>query len=221
MKERVILCDFDGTITDNDNIIAIMKAFGPTGWEEIKDDILSEKCSVQEGVGKMFALLETGKRDEITQFAIRNATIRAGFQDLVTYVKEQGWKFYVVSGGIDFFVHPVLEPFKGIDGVYCNGSDFSGEFIKILWPHSCDESCIGGCGCCKPKILRQFDPEKFDRVVIGDSITDLKVAKLANHVFARDFLAEKCEELKLPHVPFHTFYDVIDALKKELPVNLK
>ncbi|HET6872122.1 MAG TPA: 2-hydroxy-3-keto-5-methylthiopentenyl-1-phosphate phosphatase, partial [Sporolactobacillaceae bacterium] len=69
MKERVILCDFDGTITDNDNIIAIMKAFEPPGWEKIKDDILAEKCTVQEGVGKMFALLETSKREEITQFA--------------------------------------------------------------------------------------------------------------------------------------------------------
>lgn len=221
MKERVILCDFDGTITDNDNIIAIMKAFGPPGWEKIKDDILAEKCTVQEGVGKMFALLETSKREEITQFAIKHATIRAGFQDLVTFVKEQGWKFYVVSGGIDFFVDPVLESFKGIDGIYCNGSDFSGDFINILWPNACDENCVGGCGCCKPKVLRQFDPDHYERIVIGDSITDLKVAKLADHVFARDFLAKKCEELGLTHVPFHTFYDVIDALKEEAAINLK
>ena len=34
-KERIIFCDFDGTITVNDNIVAIMKHFNPEGWEGI------------------------------------------------------------------------------------------------------------------------------------------------------------------------------------------
>lgn len=55
MTKRVIFCDFDGTITDNDNIIAIMKQFAPPEWETLKDDILAQRISVQEGVGKMFS----------------------------------------------------------------------------------------------------------------------------------------------------------------------
>ena len=34
-EEYIIFCDFDGTITENDNIIAIIRHFNPPGWEPI------------------------------------------------------------------------------------------------------------------------------------------------------------------------------------------
>ena len=40
-KERIIFCDFDGTITVNDNIVAIMKHFNPDGWEGIVEQIMT------------------------------------------------------------------------------------------------------------------------------------------------------------------------------------
>ncbi|KYD20776.1 hypothetical protein B4109_0788 [Geobacillus stearothermophilus] len=33
-------------------------------------------------------------------------------------------------------------------------------------------------------------------------------------MLARDFLLEKCQELDLPHAPFATFFDVMDALQR-------
>lgn len=71
--------------------------------------------------------------------------------------------------------------------IYCNGSSFAGETIEILWPHSCDSQCGNDCGSCKPAILRSFDSASYRKIVIGDSITDLQVAKMADKVFARDF----------------------------------
>lgn len=53
----IIFCDFDGTITNSDNIIAIMKKFAPPGWEELKDGVLKQKISISTGVGKMFSCL--------------------------------------------------------------------------------------------------------------------------------------------------------------------
>ena len=32
MRKPLIICDFDGTITTNDNIISIMKQFAPEEW---------------------------------------------------------------------------------------------------------------------------------------------------------------------------------------------
>lgn len=209
----LIFCDFDGTITNSDNIISIMKKFGPPGWENLKDDILAQRISVREGVGKMFSLLPSVWKHDITEYILASAEIRDGFKEFVAYVREKEIPLYIVSGGIDFFVNPLLEGLVPEEQIYCNGSDFSGENISIQWPHSCDEHCENDCGCCKPSLLRQLAEPNAYKIVIGDSITDLQAAKLADEVIARDFLLEKCKELDLNHTSFTTFYDVIEILE--------
>ncbi|MGZ4135040.1 MAG: 2-hydroxy-3-keto-5-methylthiopentenyl-1-phosphate phosphatase [Tumebacillaceae bacterium] len=213
MSKRIaIFCDFDGTITERDMIITIMEKFGAPGWEKIKDQILGQDITIQSGVGQLFAGVPTSNRDAVAAYAQEVAVIRAGFAEFLTFCREQGIDFWVTSGGIDFFVLPLLEPFAIENPIYCNGSDFGGEMIEILWPHACDEHCDNGCGMCKPSVLRKF-PEDLYKVVIGDSITDLQAAKQADFVLARSFLLQKCEELGLPHAPFATFHDCIAVLK--------
>jgi len=219
MTKPVIYCDFDGTITESDNIIAIMKQFAPPEWVEIKDLILSRQISVNEGVGKLFSLLPSNKKKEITEFAIENAKIRPGFKEFVGYVREKGIPLYIVSGGIDFFVHSILAEYAPFDGVYCNHSDFSEETINILWPHECDSSCNNDCGCCKPSIMRKLNnPMGSFKIVIGDSVTDLEAAKHADFVLARDLLQEKCVEWGINHQGFHTFFDCIEEINKRIEV---
>ena len=219
MTKPVIYCDFDGTITESDNIIAIMKQFAPPEWVGIKDLILSRQISVNEGVGKLFSLLPSNKKKEITEFAIENAKIRPGFKEFVGYVREKGIPLYIVSGGIDFFVHPILAEYAPFDGVYCNHSDFSEETINILWPHECDSSCNNDCGCCKPSIMRKLNnPMGSFKIVIGDSVTDLEAAKHADFVLARDLLQEKCVEWGINHQGFHTFFDCIEEINKRIEV---
>lgn len=214
MGRPVIYCDFDGTITEKDNIIAIMKEFAPPEWDELKNDILSQQISIQEGVGKLFSLLSSTLKDDIIQFALKQAVIRKGFKELLDLTKEENIPFFVVSGGIDFFVHPILDPFGPFSQIYCNGADFSKENIEILWPNDCDDLCQNGCGCCKPSVIRKLKNKDDFTIVIGDSITDLEAAKQADFVFAREFLAEKCEQLGIRYQKYETFYDCIDVIKK-------
>jgi 2-hydroxy-3-keto-5-methylthiopentenyl-1-phosphate phosphatase len=218
MSQPVIFCDFDGTVTEKDNIIAIMNRFAPEGWEDIKEGVLNRTISIREGVGKMFSLLPVGLKDEIIEFALKNARIRPGFQEFLDFAKQEGIPVYIVSGGIDFFLDPIIKPFGPIAGIYCNGSDFTGETIKIEWPNSCDDRCSNDCGCCKPSIMRKLETSAIYRIVIGDSVTDLEAAKLADCVLARDYLKDKCEEWKIPYTPFETFYDCIGALKFQIGV---
>jgi 2-hydroxy-3-keto-5-methylthiopentenyl-1-phosphate phosphatase len=207
----MIFCDFDGTITENDNIVAIMRKFAPPEWEEIKCAILSQRISIKKGVGQFFRLLPSELKDEMTTFILEDAIIREGFDEFVSYTKKNGLDLVVVSGGMDFFVHPLL---KGYDlPIYCNKANFDEETIRVEWAHSCDDQCINECGCCKPSILREIGQERY-KIVIGDSITDLQAAKQADLVIARDFLQQKCEELNLLYQPFKTFHDVIRILEQ-------
>ncbi|WP_126428512.1 2-hydroxy-3-keto-5-methylthiopentenyl-1-phosphate phosphatase [Brevibacillus marinus] len=212
-KQLVLFCDFDGTITEKDNIVAIMRKFAPPEAEELTQQILRQQISIREGVGKLFALLPCSLKQEIVDFVVGEATIRPGFTEFVDFCREKRIELLITSGGIDFFVEPVLAPYQLQDKIFCNGSDFSGETITITWPHRCDEHCDNDCGMCKPSIIRRYHPDRYFRVVIGDSITDVAGAKIADFVIARSLLQQKCEELGLPHRTFNTFYDVTDSLK--------
>ena len=221
MKKLVIFCDFDGTITNQDNIISIMKKFAPPEYLPIKDNILAQKQTIREGVAQMFALLPTSLKDQIVSYLLEQAQIREGFAEFVSYTKQHNIPLYIVSGGIDFFVNPMLETFGPFSEVYCNESDFSGDVIQIKFPYGCDDQCTNqGCGCCKPSIIHKLQDSDALSIVIGDSITDLEAAKLADIVIARDFLVKKCEELHIPFEPFESFHDVINIIDAKLGVEI-
>lgn len=214
MRKPVIFCDFDGTVTMKDNIVSIMEKFAPPEWEKLKDGVLSRSISIQEGVGDMFNLLPSELKEEIIRFVMETAEVREGFGDFVQYTREHGIPLYIVSGGIDFFVHPMLERYGSFDGIYCNEANFEGTNIQIDWPHSCDTECGNqNCGCCKPTIIRNLSNDKTHSIVIGDSVTDLEAAKIADTVISRDYLSDRCEELGIPYKPFETFYDCIEILE--------
>ncbi|NMH71413.1 2-hydroxy-3-keto-5-methylthiopentenyl-1-phosphate phosphatase [Bacillus sp. RO3] len=216
MAVPVIFCDFDGTITETDNIISLMKAFAPPEWEGIKDDILKQKIPIKEGVSKMFSLIPSSQKDEMVQYLVDTAVIRKGFKEFIEFTKERKIPLYIVSGGIDFFVHPLLEPYGPFNGVYCNEARFNESTIKVHWPHPCDEGCENkGCGCCKPSIIRTLSiKEGTEIIVIGDSVTDLEMAELGDSVFARDYLLQKCQERGIACHPFDTFHDCKNVLEK-------
>lgn len=218
MNNPVIFCDFDGTVTEKDNIIAIMKEFAPEGWEELKDAVLDRRISIKEGVGKLFSMLPVSLKERIIEFAVENAKIRPGFQEFLDYARKESISVYIVSGGIDFFIEPILQGYGPYAGIYCNSSDFTQETIRIQWPNRCDKDCSNDCGCCKPSIMRQIAKADAYKIVIGDSVTDLEAAKHADLVFARDYLKEKCDEMQIPHTPFESFYDCIEGLKNKTGV---
>jgi 2-hydroxy-3-keto-5-methylthiopentenyl-1-phosphate phosphatase len=62
--------------------------------------------------------------------------------------------------------------------------------------------------------MRRFRPERYYRVVVGDGVTDLPAARLADLVMARDLLVVKCREAGIPYEPFETFYDVMAILDR-------
>lgn len=216
----IIFCDFDGTITKSDNIVAIMRQFANEQTAPIKDAVLNREISIRKGVGEMFAHLESGLREQIVEFVLEKAEIRKGFSEFVEYTKQEGIPFYVVSGGIDFFVEPIINRILEPEHLFCNSADFNGEHIEILWPHSCDSYCFNDCGCCKPSVIRKLSHNGDFKIVIGDSITDVEAAKMADLVLARDYLIEICEYEGIQYQPFVTFHDCINIIKKEVEVRV-
>lgn len=207
MKKPIVCCDFDGTITKNDNIIRIMKQFAPSEWTKLKDGVLSKEITIQEGVGQMFQLLKSDQKDAIQSFILEDTEIREGFKQFVDEVKKQIFlSMYLAGDGL--FVYPILEGIVDRDDIYCNHASFVEDHIQIEWPHACDTQCQNGCGCCKPSIIRKLAHEDDFIIMIGDSVTDVEAAKHADITFARDYLLNECQELGLVHKEYDTFIDL-------------
>jgi 2-hydroxy-3-keto-5-methylthiopentenyl-1-phosphate phosphatase len=207
-----IFCDFDGTISMNDMIGQILLHFAPEAARPIIDRVVSQTVCVKEGVEQMFALLPSSRYEEMVQFAVATTKLRPGFASLVRSVIGRGGRFVVVSGGFDFFVLPALAGVHGLVDVHCNRLDTTGPFLRVVWDTLCDTSCDGGCGLCKPTLLRRLRRSGVPVMAIGDGVTDVKLARLADGVFARDKLVQVAEREGIPYTPFETFFEIEQAL---------
>jgi len=196
----------------------IMEQFGGVGWRAIRDKIVARELSIRDGVSAMFATIQSSRRGEMENYAEQHGRVREGFAAFLSFCRDVDVEFLVTSGGVDFFVVPMLAKFS-LDGrIYCNRGRFDGDVVRIDWPHPCDAACDLDCGMCKPTIVRNYDPDDYYRIVIGDSLTDFAAAKRVDYVIARSYLLAECERQQLPHSSFETFYDaesVIGRLAEE------
>ncbi|WP_414054734.1 MtnX-like HAD-IB family phosphatase [Macrococcus equi] len=203
----IIACDFDGTVTATDTIVAIIKHFANDAGTPIINNILSQKISIQQGVTELFRLLPSDKKNEVIQFALESVDLRPGFQRLLNEAQRLSIPFYIISGGMHFFIDPILKKFDGIHEVFANEVDFSGDTMEVKWIHPCDADCTGNCGTCKPSIVRQLVKDQ-KVIAIGDSVTDLKLLELADIAFTTAKLTDFARDKGISHHHFDTFNDI-------------
>lgn len=217
-RQPVIFCDYDGTITEEDVIQMVMREFAPSEWKRIVADILDHRTlSIKDGLSQLFGLLESARRDEITQFVIEQVRFRAGFQELLAFCAIRKIPFLVVSGGVDFIITPVLDRLNAPLQLFCSQARFDEARIQIdmPWlPKACDE--CKQCACCKIRILEDYPVDKYYRITIGDSLTDLGMTERADMAFARARLLDYASEKNLPVTPFDDFTDVLSVLSMHL-----
>lgn len=218
MKVQVI-CDFDGTISERDMISAIMEAFVPEQSRPIIDRVQAGELSVRTGVEAMFSLIPSHLYDDVVAFARSHTMVREGFPQFIHTCGKLKWKVAVVSGGFNFFVDPVIHNVSTDVHIYRNRIDATGPFLRVEWGLVCDADCEGGCGLCKPSVIRRLCKDDTSVVVIGDGVTDFKAARMADYVFARASLLRMVVEEGIPNAPFETFDDIARAmLDKEAPL---
>ncbi len=211
----VVFSDFDGTITQKDVLMSIIEHFAPPIWKDIWKKIFTREITISQGVKELFHLIPASKKDEIVNWVLKNMKIREGFKDFLIFLKERSVPFVVVSGGLDFYIKPLLEPYKEyISSIYSNKAVFSGRYIDVEFIYRCNHVCKNDCGMCKPYIMEKFYKDKRPWIYIGDSITDLEASGISDIIFARDYLAKTLQALKINHYTYENFIDIRQKLVK-------
>jgi len=204
---RMVFCDFDGTITTEETFVEMLKRFSPEPYEIVAQKVMDGRLSLREGVCRMVEAIPTERFPEMQAYISAQAP-RAGFHEFLDFLNRRNIPFVVVSGGIlnqvCTFLSPLADQITGMHGAELSLNDV---YLKVYSPYDGPRELV-----CKDKVLAEYE---FDEsVVIGDGITDIGMAKIADLVFARDHLAHYLETLGIAFFHWNDFFDIAEHLER-------
>lgn len=203
-------CDFDGTITQEDVSFLILDAFANGDWRQLLTQYREGKISVGLFNTKAFAMVKADK-PTLLQFVKSKAKIRAGFHQLLAYCHRKGFKFVIVSNGLDFYIETILRDI-GIDNikVFAAQTRFGPDGIDVRY--------IGPEGnqlmdSFKEAHVSLFRERGYRVIYAGNGISDISPSRQAHHIFATGELLTYCKEMNLNCMPFIDLNDIVEGLE--------
>lgn len=205
--EHIVFCDFDGTITAEETFVGMLKQFATVPYDEVEDQLIGGHLTLRDAVRRMVESIPAKRHSEVVQY-INDKQIRNGFLELLEFLDELRIPFVVVSGGLLESVSAKLHPYREyIHTIYAAQTDSGGEFLRVRSDFESHSELVA-----KTRVMDRYS---FDRsIVIGDGITDLNIAMVADIVFARGQLAGYLESKGKPHIIWKDFRDVRNQLAR-------
>jgi 2-hydroxy-3-keto-5-methylthiopentenyl-1-phosphate phosphatase len=212
-KNKLVLVDFDGTITKNDVGALLFNSFSKEKSRKIVSEWLKGKISSKECLQKECELIQITKT-QLKNFAL-SQKIDEHFTDFVDLCKRKGVDLVILSDGLDYYIRLILRKYH-LENIpfYSNTLRFEGKRPVPEFPYY-DQGC-GNCGNCKKYHLRNLRRPKQKVVYIGDGLSDKCAIGEADFVFAKNDLKSFCEKEKISYFKFNDFRDVISVFSREM-----
>ena len=212
-ENKLVLVDFDGTITQNDVGAALFNTFSKGKSRKIVSKWLQGKISSKECLQKECELIEITK-EELKNFAL-SQKIDEHFSDFVDLCKWEKMDLAILSDGLDYYIKLILTKCH-LDDIpfYSNTVRFEGKKLIPEFPYY-DKGC-GNCGNCKKHHLENLRRPNQKVVYIGDGLSDKCAIGEADFVFAKNDLKAFCEKEKIDYFEFRDFRDVISVFQDRL-----
>ena len=213
MKEKIIISDFDGTITKKDTLYYFFKENASDDWTTVEELWKSRKIGSKECLIREFNLVKNLSENLIDKF-IQTLELSEYFKEFIKLANKNKVDFVIVSDGIDYFINKVLKVNK-IENVklIANHAEFRGNDFIITCPYGSSE-CKVNSGTCKCKIINDYKKDYKEIVYIGDGTSDFCVADniKTDKLFAKDGLSDYCEKKNIDHIKFDSFKDIANSI---------
>ncbi len=208
--KTVVQCDFDGTLTEKDVSFMILDAFAGGDWRQILEEYREGKIPVGRFNTEAFAMV---KADEQTLlgFVRRKARVRDGFRELLACCERKGFRFIIVSNGLDFYIRAILRDMCLDDiEVFAAQNRFGSDGIDVRY--------IGPDGAqledlFKDAYVRLFKEGGYRVIYVGNGASDISPARESFRVFATGDLLASCKKANLNCIPFIDLTDIIKDLE--------
>jgi 2-hydroxy-3-keto-5-methylthiopentenyl-1-phosphate phosphatase len=212
-NQRIVFCDFDGTITAIETFAGMLKEFAPRLSAELMPLMYARKLSLREGVRQILESIPSSCYTDMINYA-EDKPIRSGLAELLDFLNIQGIPFIIVSGGLRDMVEAVLKQvptqpplLEQVESIFAVDIDASGKYLLVNSEFEADTELVA-----KAKVMEKYPAR--ETIAIGDSLTDINMALKADIVFARDRLIDYLEAEGKPYIPWNNFFDVRDQLQQ-------
>jgi len=204
----VVFCDFDGTITVEDNFVGMLKRFAPELSSQLMPEMYARRLSLRSGVRQLLESIPSEYYGEMIEFS-RGKLMRSGLVELLDFLDAKGVHFVIVSGGLRIMVETVMgDLVQRAKAIYAVDLDPSGPRLQVTSELEGDTELVS-------KVLVMGKFPATEQVAIGDSLTDFNMALQASSVFARHRLAEYLDEQQKPYTKWDNFFDVLESLSQK------
>jgi 2-hydroxy-3-keto-5-methylthiopentenyl-1-phosphate phosphatase len=211
MLNKVVFCDFDGTITAIETFAGMLKEFAPELSSQLMPQMYSRQLTLRAGVRKLLESIPTKIYPEIIAYS-QDKPIREGLSELLDFLAIQNIPFIIISGGLLDMVETVLhqhnlrDQVTAIAAVKINTNE---KYLQVDAEFEADTELVA-----KVRVMERYPARQT--IAIGDSVTDINMALHADLVFARDRLIDYMEAENKPYIPWENFFDIRDRLNKYL-----
>ncbi len=209
MKDIIIQCDFDGTITEEDASFYLLDAFAEGDWRSILQQYKEGRITVGEFNTRAFAMI---KQDEATLLREldKNVRIRPGFRELLDYCAYRGFRFAVVSNGLQFYIEAILRAL-GISGteVHAATNEFRPDGVHVQYIAPDGTVLQDGF---KEAYIKKYLSEGYRVVYVGNGTSDSYASRHTDLVFATGDLLTYYLRHDLPCIPFDDLTEVVNGL---------
>lgn len=210
ITKTIIQCDFDGTVTEKDVSFAMLDAFADGDWRQLFSQYQEGKITVGRFNTDAFAMVKAD-RQSLLEVARSMVKVRPGFHKLLECCHSKGFRFAIVSNGLDFYIEEILQGLGlGDVEVFAAQTRFHTGGLKVQY--------IGPDGSpldkdFKGAYVNLFLGEGYRIIYIGNGTSDLAPARQCHHIFATGDLLRHCQRTKLACTPFTNFNEVVRVLE--------
>lgn len=209
-RKILVQCDFDGTITMDDVSFLLLDAFADGDWRQLLEQYKEGKIPVGQFNMQAFAMVKSDRRT-LLDFMKDKVEIRAGFNELLSYCQQQGFRFVIVSNGLNFYIEDILKG-MGITNIKVFAAqtrfDPKGVEVKYIGPDG-DELQDN----FKVAYTRLFLNMGYQVIYLGNGISDLSPASQSHHVFATGELSDACKQANVNCTVFTDLNEVVRRLE--------
>ena len=209
--------DFDGTITDDDFFKYVKKVFFDDSALEPWRHYLAGKITHFDALKQIYGTLRIVESD-IKQF-IKKIRVDEWVIPTFKLCHDAGIPVYIASAGCDYYINILIgseiEKYKiNLITNYSTYSQAAGLFMDRLSKDSIyyDENY----GISKKEVVRVLQDSGERVIFAGDGLPDIEAAKLADVVFAKKKLLEKCVKEGIKTEVFNDYKDIYLYFEREI-----
>jgi 2,3-diketo-5-methylthio-1-phosphopentane phosphatase len=218
MRKIAVLCDFDGTVAQDDVGHLLFRTFSANGdasdvverWK--RGEISSRECLERE------AQLARCCPEELRSFTLAQR-LDPYFKDFHDFAHRRGIEVVVLSDGLDYYIEQILVR-HGLGAIefFANRMRLEGQSLRVEFPWHNLLACTE-CGCCKTHHLFRYRHQGYYIVYVGNGLSDRCPCESADLVFAKGELLEHCRTKNIACVEFRNFRDVEREVLRRLVLN--